>query len=92
MRFASKPPAADCHDDSGGTSAIPRGRWLSFAVARRELASDGSIDLFRSIRFQTLQELIHIQQLPREFATELNAFVREQYLELWRAVQERPPE
>jgi hypothetical protein len=34
-----------------------------------------------------VQELIRIQGLSREFALELNAFVRDTYLELWEAVE-----
>jgi len=39
-----------------------------------------------------VQELIRIQQLPRAFADQLNAFVRPKYLELWQAVQDSPAE
>jgi hypothetical protein len=39
-----------------------------------------------------VQELIRIQQLPRTMASELNEFVRDRYLELWRAVHEHPEE
>ena len=35
-----------------------------------------------------VQELIRIQRLPRTLALELNAFVRDKYLELWQTVQE----
>jgi hypothetical protein len=34
-----------------------------------------------------VQELIRIKQLPRTLANELDPYVREQYLELWEAVQ-----
>ena len=34
-----------------------------------------------------VQELIRIQGLPREFALQLHAYVRETYLDLWQAVQ-----
>jgi len=34
-----------------------------------------------------VQELIRLQRLPRAFADELHAFVRDKYLELWQAVQ-----
>lgn len=39
-----------------------------------------------------VQELIRIRQLPRDLTTELNAFVRDKYLELWQAVQDQPDE
>lgn len=39
-----------------------------------------------------VQELIRIQHLPKEFALEINAFVRDKYLELWQAVQNYPDE
>jgi hypothetical protein len=34
-----------------------------------------------------VQELIRIQELPRELAQDLNPYVRDTYLELWQAVQ-----
>jgi len=39
-----------------------------------------------------VQELIRIQRLPRALVVELNAFVRDKYLELWQAVQDHPDE
>jgi len=39
-----------------------------------------------------VQELIRIQRLPRTFVGELNAFVHDKYVELWRAVQEHRDE
>jgi hypothetical protein len=39
-----------------------------------------------------VQELIRIQRLPRTLVHELNSFVRDKYLELWQAVQDRPDE
>jgi hypothetical protein len=39
-----------------------------------------------------VQELIRIQNLPRSLALELNAFVRDTYLELWQAVHEHRDE
>ncbi|MGQ0734022.1 MAG: hypothetical protein ACT4QD_10235 [Acidobacteriota bacterium] len=39
-----------------------------------------------------VQELIRIRRLPRDLAEDLNAFVRDKYLELWQAVQGQPPE
>ena len=39
-----------------------------------------------------VQELIRIQRLPRSLVPELNAFVRDKYLELWQAVQDHPEE
>ncbi len=35
--------------------------------------------------------LIEARQLPAEFAEELDPYVREKYLELWRGIQESPP-
>jgi hypothetical protein len=34
------------------------------------------------------QELIRLLNLPAEFADQLNPFVRDKYLELWRGAQE----
>ena len=39
-----------------------------------------------------VQELIHELSLPAEFANQLNSFVRDKFLELWRGVQGRPAE
>ena len=39
-----------------------------------------------------VQELIRIQRLPRTLVLELNAFVRDKYLELWQAVQDHRDE
>ena len=39
-----------------------------------------------------VQELIRIQRLPRTLGAELDAFVREKYLELWHAVQDHRDE
>lgn len=39
-----------------------------------------------------VQEVIRILGLPRSFANELDAFVRDKYIELWQAVQDVPPE
>lgn len=39
-----------------------------------------------------VQELIRIQQLPKAFALEIDAYVRAKYLELWQAVQDSPDE
>jgi hypothetical protein len=39
-----------------------------------------------------VQELIRVQQLPREFGDGLNEFVRPKYLELWSAVSNAPRE
>lgn len=39
-----------------------------------------------------VQELIRIQRLPRTLVLELNAFVRDKYLELWQAVHDHRDE
>lgn len=39
-----------------------------------------------------VQELIRIQQLPREFVTALDASVRDKYVELWQAVHDHQDE
>ena len=39
-----------------------------------------------------VQELIRIQRLPKAFALEINAFVRDTYLKLWQAVEDHPDE
>jgi hypothetical protein len=39
-----------------------------------------------------VQELIHVLKLPRDFAEQLNPYVREKFLELWEAVAAAPPE
>lgn len=37
-----------------------------------------------------VQEVIRIQRLPRAFALDLNAFVRDKFLELWQTVEDHP--
>jgi hypothetical protein len=37
-------------------------------------------------------ELVRVRELSADFATELNPYVREKYLELWRAAQGRDPD
>jgi hypothetical protein len=39
-----------------------------------------------------VQEVIRILGLSRTFANDLDASVRDKYLELWHAVQDVPPE
>jgi hypothetical protein len=39
-----------------------------------------------------VQELIRVLKLPRDFAEQLNSFVRQKYLELWTSVAQSPPE
>ena len=39
-----------------------------------------------------VQELIRVLALPREFAEQLNPYVREKFIELWTAVHDAPPE
>ena len=39
-----------------------------------------------------VQEMIRINRLPRALAGELNPFVRDKYLELWQAVEDRTDE
>src|SRR6202521_2582304 len=38
------------------------------------------------------QELIRVLKLPREFADRLNPYVRHNFDELWKAIEESPPE
>ena len=38
------------------------------------------------------QELIRVLKLPREFADRLNPYVRQRFEELWKAIEESPPE
>lgn len=39
-----------------------------------------------------VQEVIRVLKLPREFSDKLNPYVRDKFLELWKAVEQSPPE
>jgi hypothetical protein len=65
-------------------------RFLSVpALVELKLAS-GMTNLGRLKDLADVIELIKIRDLPAQFAEELNPYVRDKYLELWRGIQESP--
>ena len=56
-----------------------------------KLASGMTGGIHRMKDFTDVVELIERRRLPAEFAAELNPYVRDKYLELWRGIQESPP-
>jgi Uncharacterised nucleotidyltransferase len=56
-----------------------------------KLASGMTGGIHRLKDFVDVVALIEKRRLPAEFVEELNPYVREKYLELWRGVQEAPP-
>jgi hypothetical protein len=65
---------------------LPLTTLLDLRLASGMTAADRLKDL------ADVQEVIRVRQLPRTLAAEVNAFVREKYLELWDAVQQRRDE
>jgi hypothetical protein len=63
-----------------------------FRAHRRRAPPERRITPHRLRDPADVQELIRIQQLPREFAERLNEFVRAKYIELWSAVMNAPAE
>jgi hypothetical protein len=77
------PDPATAADRGAHVALLPLPMLLELKLASGLTAPDRLKDL------ADVQELIRIKQLPRTVADELNAFVREKYLELWQAVQQR---
>jgi hypothetical protein len=66
-------------------------RFVSLpALVELKLAS-GMTNLGRLKDLADVIELIKARDLPAQFADELNPYVRDKYLELWRGIQESPP-
>jgi hypothetical protein len=66
-------------------------RFLSLAkFVEMKLASGMTGGIHRMKDLTDVVALIEARRLPAEFADELNPYVREKYLELWRGIQESP--
>lgn len=66
-------------------------RYLSLPkLVELKLASGITGGVHRMKDFADVVQLIENRQLPAEFAAELNPYVRDKYLELWRGIQESP--
>lgn len=66
-------------------------RFLSLpALVELKLASGMTGGIQRMKDLTDVVELITTRGLPVEFAEELNPYVRDKYLELWRGIQESP--
>jgi len=66
-------------------------RYLSLPSLVELKIASGMTNLGRLKDLADVQELIKTIGLPAEFADELNPYVRDKYLELWRGIQESPP-
>jgi hypothetical protein len=62
---------------------LPLPKLLELKLASGMTAADRLKDL------ADVQEVIRIKRLPRILANELDPFVRDKYLELWQAVEDR---
>jgi hypothetical protein len=80
-----KPVAFPRPDESG--IEIDGIRYLQLpAVINLKLAS-GMTAAHRLRDLADVQELIRVLKLPADFADKLNPYVREKFLELWRAIE-----
>lgn len=85
-----KPKPVAFPDPVGVGVEIDGIRFLSLpALVELKLAS-GMTNLGRLKDLADVIELIKIRGLPARFAEELNPYVRDKYLELWRGIQESP--
>jgi hypothetical protein len=67
-------------------------RFLSLPkFVELKLASGMTGGIHRMKDLTDVVELIEVRRLPAEFADELNPYVRDKYLELWRGIKESPP-
>ena len=77
------------------TTAADRGRRVALLPLPRLLElklASGMTAPHRLRDLADVQEVIRILRLPQTMASELDAFVRDKYLELWQAVQDIPEE
>jgi hypothetical protein len=77
------PDPAAVAERGARVALLPLATLLELKLASGMTAADRLKDL------ADVQEVIHLQQLPESLAAELNPYVRDKYLELWRAVQAR---
>jgi hypothetical protein len=77
------------------TTAAERGRRVALLPLPRLLElklASGMTAPHRLRDLADVQEVIRVLRLPHTMASELEAFVRDKYLELWQAVQDIPEE
>jgi hypothetical protein len=86
-----KPKPVDFPDPAKAGVEIRGIRYLSLSkLVELKLASGMTGGIHRMKDFTDVVALIETLRLPAEFAEELNPYVREKYLELWRGIQESP--
>jgi hypothetical protein len=87
-----KPKAVAFPEPEQASVVIDGIHFLSLPkLVELKLASGMTGGIHRMKDFSDVVELIERRHLPAEFAQELNPYVRDKYLELWRGVQESPP-
>lgn len=80
------PDPATAAERGARVALLPLRMLLELKLASGMTAPDRLKDL------ADVQEVIRLQRLPRTLADDLNPFVRDKYLELWQAVEDRPDE
>jgi hypothetical protein len=80
------PDPAQAAERGARIALLPLATLLELKLASGLTAPDRLKDL------ADVQEVIRIRQLPRALAADLDSFVRDKYLELWDAVQDRRDE
>ena len=80
------PDPATTAERGARVALLPLATLLELKLASGMTAPDRLKDL------ADVQEVIRLRQLPRALAADLNAFVRDKYLELWDTVQQRREE
>ncbi len=77
------PDPGEAAERGARVALLSLAKLLELKLASGMTATDRLKDL------ADVQEVIRIKGLPRAFANELNPFVRDKYLELWQAVEDR---
>jgi len=86
-----KPKAVSFPEPEQASVVIEGIRFLSLSkFVELKLASGMTGGIHRMKDLADVVALIEARQLPAEFVEELNPYVREKYLELWRGIQESP--
>jgi hypothetical protein len=86
-----KPKPVAFPEPNDACVAIDGIRFLSLSkLVELKLASGMTGGVHRMKDFADVVALIEARRLSAEFATELNPYVRDKYLELWHGVQDSP--
>ena len=80
------PDPAAAAERGARVALLPLATLVELKLASGLTAADRIKDL------ADVQEVIRIRQLPRDFAGALDPYVRDKYLELWDALQQRRPD